>query len=91
MKKPSNIEFVVVPSRMGRDLQNSEGTEDAHIRIERNDQLGTGIFVDRFDSAIVNADKAHIASESFAHSDVGAEDATRYLQEHGFQVAVMIK
>jgi hypothetical protein len=91
MRKPSNKDFVVIPSRAGKDLHNSKGTEDAYIRIESYDHFGTAIYVDRFDSDVEDADKAHIASESFPHSDAGAEEATHSLQTHGFRVAVMIK
>jgi hypothetical protein len=83
--------MIVIPSRRGTDLSNSDGTEDAHIRIEKYEQIDTTICVDRFDSAIRDANKAHIVLNSFSHSNQGAEEATQYLQKHGFRVAVIIK
>lgn len=82
---------LVIPNRHGTDLGNTDGTEDAHIRIETCSRSGPGICVDRFDSAIEDADEAHIESEFFPHSDVGADEATRYLQSKGFRVAVVIR
>jgi transposase-like protein len=51
----------------------------------------TNIFVDIFASKVKNADEAHITSESFPWSDDGAGEATKFLQENGFRVVVMLK
>lgn len=82
---------VVVPTRTGKDLESADGKKDAHIRIETYKQLGTNIFVDVFDSAIENADMAHLTSRVFRWNDEGAGEATRFLQKTGFRVAVLIK
>jgi len=89
--KPDKDFKIVIPTRTGTDLQNNDKTIDGHIRIETYKQLGTSIYVDLFVSAMRDADEAHITSESFLHSIEGADEATKFLQENGFQVAVMIK
>ena len=81
----------VIPARMGRDLYNKDGTLDAHIRIESYKEIGTDIYVDLFDSSIEDANEAHITSESFQYEASGATQATEFLQENGFRVAVVIK
>jgi len=82
---------VVIPTRGGKDLTNEDGTVDGHIRIERYKQVGTNIYVDLFASKVKDADEAHITSEAFSWTDEGANEATKFLQENGFQVVVMIK
>ena len=82
---------VVVPTRAGTDLENGDKTIDGHIRIERYKDIGTNIYVDLFASKMKNADEAHITSESFPWSDEGAGEATKFLQENGFRVVVLIK
>jgi hypothetical protein len=82
---------VVVPTRAGKDLQSKDGKIDGHIRIESYKGVGTKIYVDLFVSAVRDPDKAHITSESFPWTDGGAKEATKFLQENGFQVAVAIK
>ena len=82
---------VVVPTRAGTDLENSDKTVDGHIRIEKYKGVGTNIFVDLFASKVKDADEAHITSEEFPWSDEGAAEATKFLQENGFRVAVLIK
>ena len=72
-------------------MENRDKTKDGHIRIETYKRIGTNIYVDLFDSAIKDPDEAHIGSESFPWTDEGADETTRFLQEHGFRVAVMIK
>jgi hypothetical protein len=83
--------LVTIPTRVGKDLENQNGTKDAHIRIEGYNGIGTNIFVDVFDSAIRNSNQAHIDSQMLPWTDSGADQATRYLQSYGFRVAVMIK
>lgn len=87
----SSFGTTVVPTRAGKDLENQEGTKDAHLRIESYRDVGTNIYVDVFDSAIRDSNLAHIDSRIFQWTDTGADQATRYLQNHGFRVAVMIK
>jgi hypothetical protein len=81
----------VVPNRWGVDIEDREGTLDGHIRIETYKEVGTNIFVDLFDSAVKDANKAHLKSEVFPWTDEGADKATRFLQKHGFPVVVMLK
>lgn len=73
------------------DLDNIEGNEDANIRIETNEAFATVICVDRFKSDTKDANEAHIGSEFFLYSNAGAEEATQFLQRHGFRAAVAIK
>jgi hypothetical protein len=82
---------IVIPTRRGRDLQSAVKARDAHVRIEAYKKVGTNIFVDVFDSAIEDPDRAHLVSEAFPWSDQGADEATRFLQKRGFRVAIMIK
>ena len=82
---------IVVPTRRGKDLQNSVQDRDAQIRIETYKQIGTNIFIDVFDSTIQDHDEAHLVSESFLWSEQGADEATRFLQKYGFRIAVVIK
>ena len=82
---------IIVPTRHGKDLQNSVQARDAHIRIETYKQIGTNVFIDVFDSAIEDHDEAHLASEAFPWSDRGADEASRFLQKYGFRVAVVVK
>lgn len=82
---------VIVPTRAGKDLENMDNTKDTHIRIETYKEVGTNVYVDLFDSAIEDPDDAHITTEMFPWSDEGADLATRFLQNHGFRVVVMIK
>ena len=81
---------VVIPTRAGTDLENSDKTIDGHIMIEKYGRR-TSIYVDLFSSKVKDADEAHITSESFVWSDGGANEATRFLQENGFRVVVMLK
>ena len=81
---------LLVPTRSGKDL-NNDGTRDAHIRIESYKDVGTNIYVDVFDSAVKDPSDAHVVSEMFPWTDEGADQATRFLQKHGFRAAVMIK
>jgi hypothetical protein len=81
---------VIVPTRAGIDLENNDKTIDGHIKIEKYSQQ-TNIYVDLFASKVKNADEAHITSESFVWSDGGANEATKFLQENGFRVVVMLK
>lgn len=82
---------IVVPTRVGKDLQDKDGTTDAHIRIERYKETGANIYIDSFVSAAKDADYAHITSELFPWSDEGASEATKLLQENGFRSIVTIK
>lgn len=82
---------VVVPTRAGRDLESEDGKKDAHIRIETYEQMGTNIFVDIFDSAIEDANRAHLISQVFHWNNEGADEATRFLQMHGFRAVVLIR
>lgn len=82
---------VIVPTRAGKDLENNDKTIDGHIRIEKFKGAGTSIFVDLFASKVKEANEAHITSEEFAWSDEGAGEATKFLQENGFRVVVMLK
>ena len=72
-------------------MENEDGKKDAHIRIETYKQLGTNVYVDIFDSAIEDANEAHLTSQVFQWNDEGADLATRFLQKHGFRVAILIK
>jgi hypothetical protein len=36
----------VVPTRFGRDLENEDGTKDAHVRIDSYKEVGTNVYVD---------------------------------------------
>ena len=89
--RPKGDFELVIPTRAGRDLYSTDGTNDAHIRIERYKEFGTDIYVDLFDSSVANASEAHIRSESFQYGASGAKEATEFLQENGFRVAVMIR
>ncbi len=81
---------IIVPTRRGTDLENQNKTVDGHVRIEDYAGLGTSIYVDLFVSKVSNADEAHITSESFPWSDAGAIEATKFLQENGFRVVVVL-
>ena len=72
-------------------MDNRDKTKDGHIRIEVYKQIGTNIYVDLFDSAIRDPNKAHFTSESYPWTNEGADEATRFLQKHGFRIVVMIK
>ena len=72
-------------------MKNRDNTKDGHIRIEAYKQIGTDIYVDLFDCAIRDPNRAHLISESYAWTDEGADEATRFLQKHGFRIVVMIK
>jgi len=80
----------VVPNRTGRDLRDKDGDTDGHIRVETYKGIGTRIYVDFFGSKENDADKPYITSESFAHSDEGAEEATKFLQENGFNIELTL-
>jgi phosphoserine phosphatase len=71
-------------------LENGDKTIDGQIRIEKYKDIATKIYADLFASKVKDADEAHITSESFPWSD-GAGEATKFLQENGFRVVVMIK
>lgn len=81
----------MIPTRAGKDLANQDGTIDGHIRIEKYNQVGTNIYVDLFASKVKDANEAHITSEDFPWTDEGAGEATRFLQENGFRVVVMLR
>jgi hypothetical protein len=81
----------IIPTRFGTDIENQDGTLDAHIRIETYRGVGTNLFVDLFDSSIRDASEAHLKSEVFPWTDEGADRATRFLQRHGFRVVVMLR
>lgn len=87
--KPSADLETLIPNRAGQDLRDENGATDGHIRVETYKGIGTRIYVDFFDSNEKDADKAHITSESFAHSEEGAKEATEFLQENGFRVKVL--
>ena len=87
--KPSEGFETVIPNRAGQDLRDEDGATDGHIRVETYKRIGTRIYIDFFDSKEKDADEAYIASESFAHSDKGAKEATEFLQENGFRVKVL--
>ena len=72
-------------------MENRDKTKDGHIRIEAYKQIGTDIYVDLFDSAMKDPNEAHLTSESYPWTDEGADEATRFLQKHGFRIVVMIK
>ncbi len=72
-------------------MENGDKTKDAHIRIETYEKVGTNIYVDIFDSVIEEPHRGHIVSEMFQWGDEGADEATRFLQKHGFHVVVMVK
>lgn len=82
---------IVVPTSAGRDLDNVGKTKDAHIRIETYKEVGTNLYVDVFDSMIEDPHDAHTVSEVFPWANRGAEEATRFLQKHGFRAVVMLK
>ena len=88
--KPGTYLETVIPSRIGKDLRDKAGETDGHIRVETYKGIGTRIYVDLFDSKEKDANKAHITSESFAHSDEGADEATRFLQKGSFNVAIVL-
>jgi hypothetical protein len=88
---PQRNALVIIPTRRGTDRENAAKTKDAHVRIETYKQIGTNIYVDIFDSAIEDPNEAHLVSEMFTWTDEGANEATRFLQKHGFQVAVVLK
>ena len=89
--KPSGDLETVIPNRAGQDLRDKEGAIDGHVRIETYKGIGTRIYVDLFDSKEKDANEAHITSESFAHSDKGANEATKFLQENGFMVTARLR
>jgi hypothetical protein len=88
--KPSGDIETVIPDRTGRDLRDKNGATDGYIRVETYEGIGTRIYVDLFDSKEKDADKAHITSESFAHSAEGADEATTFLHENGFKVTARL-
>jgi hypothetical protein len=88
--KPNADLETVIPNRTGRDLHDKDGATEGHIRVETYEGIGTRIYVDLFDSEEKDVDKAHITSESFAHSAEGADEATRFLQENGFKVTARL-
>jgi hypothetical protein len=73
------------------DLHNSDGTIDAHVRIETYKEIGTHIYIDLFDSTVENASEAHITSESFHYGLSGAKSATEFLRDNGFNIVVAVK
>lgn len=72
-------------------MQSDTQAKDAHVRIEAYRQIGTNLFIDVFDTTIEDPNEAHLVSEAFPWSDQGADEATRFLQGHGFKVAIMMK
>ena len=88
--KPSGDLETVIPDRAGKDIQDKDGAIDGHVRVETYNGIGTRIYVDLFDSEEEDANKAHITSESFAYSDDGADDATKFLRENGFKVTATL-
>jgi hypothetical protein len=92
MSKSRKADFdVIIPTRAGTDLENKDKTIDGHIRIETYKDIGTGIYIDLFVSKVKGADESHMTSEPFTWSDAGANQATKFLQENGFQIVVMIR
>ena len=89
--EPSPGFETVVPNRVGKDLRDKDNTLDGHIRIETWKGHGTQIYVDLFDSSVDDANEAYIASESFPKSIEGANEATKYLANNGFQIVVVLR
>jgi hypothetical protein len=74
----------VVPTARGQDLEAKAAHRDAHIRLEEGE-----IHVDVFNSEIEDSSKAHIEPEAFPKTIEGAQDATDFLDGHGFRVKVL--
>ena len=72
-------------------MESEDRKKDAHIRIETYKQVGTNIFVDIFDSAIRDANRAHLTSQMFEWNNEGADEATRFLQMNGFRAVILIR
>ena len=89
--KPNADLETVIPDRAGKDIFDKDGTTDGHIRVETYGGIGTRIYVDLFDSNEEDANKAYITSESFAYSDEGTDEATKFLQKNGFSIEVAPK
>lgn len=67
---------VVKITSQGKDFKGDETT--VHVRRE-----GNRITADVFDNSIKDNDKAHITSESFPYTDVGAKQVTEFLKGEG--------
>ena len=78
----------ITPTKKGTDLESTDKKYDAHARLE---EAGGEwfIFVDVFDSAVKRANPAHVDSDSFPTNASGAEEATDYLREYGFDVRIV--
>ena len=62
-------------------MQSQDSTVDGHLRVERHEGEGAGIFIDLFASKVEDADKAYITSEWFPLTNDGADEATRFLPD----------
>lgn len=77
----------VQPTVKGADLASTDGSQDAHVRIEviKGERY---VMVDVFRSVVKDAAVAHVVSEAFPLSPKGHRDASTFLQELGFEVAL---
>lgn len=77
------------PSTEGTDLESTDGTYDAHVRLEmiKGDRYVT---IDIFRSGVKNVNQAHVQSEAFQVSREGGRVATEYLKDFGFEVKVTL-
>lgn len=75
------------PTPRGTDLTSIDLAHDAHVRIET--VAGSRLLmVDIFRSTVEDADEAHVASETFPPSPRGHRDASSFLREFRFEVAL---
>ena len=77
----------VTPTTHGRDMDSIDRAYDAHIRIETVDGERM-IAVDIFDSSVKGSNRAHVESDLFEVTVVGAKEAQGFLEEYGFTVRV---
>ena len=89
-KRSEGKNLLVIPTRVGKDLDNQDRTIDSHIRIETYKHNETNIYVDIFDSCIEDASQAYLTSETFPYTKSGSNEASKYLQNIGFRVQVDI-
>jgi hypothetical protein len=82
---------ILIPTRRGKDIRSWDEAFDGHIRIETYTGVGTDIYVDIFDSALLDAAAAQIVSACFPLTDTGANAATEFLNRIGFRVVVAIR
>nr|WP_276977738.1 hypothetical protein [Ferrimicrobium acidiphilum] len=78
----------VIPTKLGADLESTDKRYDAHVRLEE----GGGellILVDIFDSRRRQPNAAHLESDNFPVSATGANEATLYLRDYGFDARVL--